>query len=311
MIKNKQKLCKKTFAIFATLFATLTLFFIIKPTDTIVSASSTDASYNVTNFNPLTGATFAIRNQTTTITQNMVDLPFLRLNNNAITTNSYTVGYSDYGASAGGYQFFANYTSAPIGVLYSFSSNNIWLPSEFISELSILDLFKYSHELQGGWSIRYQVEVEYLDSYLDIQTLVYLSNNLSSISASGTFTDFVSAYPAPYRVNIEGTNYSYLKRLRISAITNLNGGGSIKGGFNYRTPEMNVSYLTFVDNQTACVTSLVTALQQDINWFDSIVTTVNSLLQIQVLPNFRILDILIIAVTIPLTIWLLKAWLGG
>lgn len=49
----------------------------------------------------------------------------------------------------------------------------------------------------------------------------------------------------------------------------------------------------------------------ELNLFDSIVSSVNRLLQIELLPGLRIIHILLLALCVPLTVWLLKAWLGG
>lgn len=45
--------------------------------------------------------------------------------------------------------------------------------------------------------------------------------------------------------------------------------------------------------------------------FRSIVDSVDSFMSTEILPNFSFYDILYIAIGIPLTIWLLKLWLGG
>lgn len=47
------------------------------------------------------------------------------------------------------------------------------------------------------------------------------------------------------------------------------------------------------------------------NVFGSIASSVNNVLSIEILPNFSFFDLLIVVVTIPLTIALLKLWLGG
>lgn len=47
------------------------------------------------------------------------------------------------------------------------------------------------------------------------------------------------------------------------------------------------------------------------NWFEGIATAVDNFLSIELLPDLSFYDILILAIAIPVLIWILKAWLGG
>lgn len=70
-----------------------------------------------------------------------------------------------------------------------------------------------------------------------------------------------------------------------------------------------VSYNDYLQNSRFAFDTVIG--DKNIDFFGSLVKTVNEFLQIQILPNFRFLDILWLALAIPLVVWLLKAWLGG
>lgn len=63
----------------------------------------------------------------------------------------------------------------------------------------------------------------------------------------------------------------------------------------------------FVDYDVSLPTQIIT----NVNWFDSIVSSVDSVLSIEILPGVSFYSILVLTICIPLLVIILKAWLGG
>lgn len=79
-------------------------------------------------------------------------------------------------------------------------------------------------------------------------------------------------------------------------------GGSADDGF---------LMLEYVQLLTTYDIALPTQIITNINWFDSIVDSVDSFLSIEILPGVSFYGLLVLAVCIPLLVFILKAWLGG
>lgn len=312
---NKQKLYKKTLAVFATLFVTLTLVYISKPTNTTVSAQAyTDYQY----FNLWGDASAEIRYVENGISDEFVaSMPFSRLNTSQVFGASFVVYYDDTST-------FVEYISPPMGtgVLYSaftLNSYNFYIPQDAIHTLfgnneeigkSELILGEYLAQ-----SIFLTITIDYLNSGLE-QSHFENSATLTSTNAEVTLNDLIAPLNrnAFYTFNYNEVDYVLITRLTIKVEqAYYQGSGNALWDLNLHMFDFS-SYGTYADYQNAqrvLASRSIDLYSRDFSIFKTIASSVNDLLSIEIFPNFSFLTLIALAITIPLTVWLLKAWLGG
>lgn len=314
-MKNKQKLYKKTLAIFATLFVTLTLVFISKPTNATVSAQAyTDYQY----FNLWGDASAEIRYvENGTSDEFVAAMPFSRLNTSQVFGSSFTVYYGDTST-------FVEYSSPPMdmGVLYSaftLNSYNFYIPQDAIHTLfgnhdelekSDLELGEYLAQ-----SIFLTITIEYLNNGLT-QSHFENSATLTSTNFEVTLNDLIAPLNRDtfYTFIYDEVPYVLITQLTIK-VEQAYYQGSDEASWRLNLQMFDFSsYGTYADYQNAqrvLASRSIDLYSRDFSIFKSIASSVNDLLSIQIFPNFSFLTLIALAITIPLTVWLLKAWLGG
>ena len=144
--------------------------------------------------------------------------------------------------------------------------------------------------------------------YLDVYNYTF---DVASILAGGL--DNIT----PYLMEVNGVQYFYIDYITVLLeSTSSNRDATLDFAFELYYTEFNdyiggYTYYDFLSAQSGATTKLVNNLSSNVNLLGSLIYTVNDFLNIEILPGITFTTLLLLALTIPLAIWLLKAWLGG
>ena len=247
----------------------------------------------------------------------VASMPFSRLNTSQVFGSSFVVYYDDYST-------MIEYISPPNGVdvlytAFTLSSYNFYIPQMAIHSLFGNDeVIGQSELILGDYvaqSIYLNITIDYLNSGLE------LGHFEASTALTGTNPEvFLNDLIAPinldtfYTFTYDEVPFVLITRLTIEVEqAYYQGADNALWDLNLHMFDYS-DYGTYFDYQNAQRVlaqrnfDLYTA---DFSIFKTIATSVNDLLSIQIFPNFSFLMLIALAITIPLAIWLLKAWLGG
>lgn len=247
----------------------------------------------------------------------VASMPFSRLNSSQVYGSSFVVYYGDYST-------FVEYSSPPNGVdlLYSaftLSSYNFYIPKASIHELfgnvgreneSYFELGEYLAQ-----SVYFNISIDYLNDGLmeshfeksftltSTDNLFYLNDLIAELNTNNFYTFDYNGIPfvliSQLTIEVEQSYYQ----------------GSSDASWRLDLKMYDYSdfgsYADYQDAQRVLASRSIDLYTQDFSIFKSISSSVNDLLRIEIFPNFSFLTLLALAITIPLTVWLLKAWLGG
>lgn len=294
--KSKSKLLP---GLLVVLVATLICLTTIPPPK--VHADWNNATYQTSFFNPFDNISVVVSSSESS---GIVVLPFTELNAANIVTNSFSVGYtSDYT------EFYYDY-GVQNGTTFGFHITNIWVSKVGLE--NFWEQFYYEIEYDGGYTSSLQVAFQWLTNSYTLDTDVYLTD-LSDFQGgyylADTFPDFY--IPNHLTRTYNDVDYVYIADFSMLFRNTLSGGGSYTNTIFFPYVENDCLYVDYLNAQRILTVESFTDLNTDIDIFDTLFSSVRNFLSIEILPNFSFADILAFALTVPLVIWLLKAWLGG
>lgn len=256
----------------------------------------------------------------------IISLPFTRLNTTNKVSDNFQWRYQD---TYTGFDYLAPHTDTGLAdnTLRTFEivSNNFFVPIPLINDFllggadSYIELNDYA-----GYNIVIGLELSYLgadysekhyskfipldatNSYTELDALSADINTASFYHFNKILSDNRSVnfgMITEFRLYIEQVDYGTSESV-LQWYLHLNMYDSERAQYWLR-------YSDYLEAQTELMSDMIFNYNNDISIFRTIVASVNDVLQIEILPSFRIFDILLLAITIPLTVWLLKAWLGG
>lgn len=269
---------------------------------------------------------FSYTNQDNLAEVDVISLPFTRLNTTNRVSDTFQWHYYDNNTT---FECIVPHDSTGLAdntfEVFEIISNNFFVPIALINDYllgdgeGIIELIDYA-----GYNIVIGLEVSYLgadytekhyrkviplDATNSLVRLLELTSDINTASFYH-FNKILSdnrsvnfGMITEFRLFIEQIDYG-------TADADLNWYLDIYMFDNERA-SFALPYSDYLEAQTELMSDMIFNYNNDISIFRTIVASVNDVLQIEILPSFRIFDILLLAITIPLTVWLLKAWLGG
>lgn len=256
----------------------------------------------------------------------VISLPFTRLNTTNRVSDNFQWHYYDVSTE---FEYLVPHTATGLAdntfEVFEIVSNNFFVPIALINDYLLgdeegyIELLDYAgYNVAVGLQIRY-LGADYSEKYynkvvsldatnpsIPLDTLTAEINTASFYHFNKILSDNRSAnfgLITEFRLFVEQIDYG-------TSDSVLHWYLSLYMFDNQRT-EFDMPYSDYLDAQTELMSDMIFNYNNDISIFRTIVASVNDVLQIEILPSFRIMDILLLAITIPLTVWLLKAWLGG
>lgn len=226
---------------------------------------------------------------------------FAYVNLDNTVTSDYSISYD---TSYCWFQLTSPKSNATGVEVFSFEVENTWLPMSYFYDYS-------SFELEFTGEVLYDVafELSYLDAGANVRSIRDTFRGYDGYFEPSQVDSLQSIYTYTYN----GVDWLFINHMELNVYylsTAPSGAQNVFFFYVYYSTKP-LQYTDFTHAQSNVQASYIQQFNADIDVWGGLVNSVTSILQLEILPNFSFLNLLELAIAIPLTVWLLKAWLGG
>lgn len=233
--------------------------------------------------------------------QQVVIPSFGYVNLESVVNTDFAITYDDSGAW---FSLLRPKSTTAGAKVFSFEVYNTWLPLSYIYDYATFDL-----TFSGETLYDVKCDVSYLDRGANVKKVQDAFRDYDGYFTLSQIDDLSDAVTYVYN----GQEWIFITHLELNVYYVSIAPSGAQNTFDleiYYSPKI-IAYDDFRHAQSNVQAAYIQQFNADVDVWGGIVNSVTSILQLEILPNFSLLNLLELAIAIPLTVWLLKAWLGG